>query len=312
VTIATLQWLRVCELIVGKGGDGVHVKANHQDGLRIEFIVEKTIRHTPNTADITVYNLDPAIERKFLDEFDDVVLSTGYEGDAHVIFLGNIKHAVSYWDRGDRKIDIQAADGDHDYRYSIVQTVLPAGTSDVDEVKAALRAMPNTKPGQIASRGKKRVRAKVISSPAREVLHSAAASLDAHWSIQDGALQIVESTGVLDTEAVVVNDQTGLLAAPELSDKGIRVMCLLNPYIQINGKLQLNNADVKVQTSQFVVNGPKSKAKHLARLSPNGVYKVYKLRHEGDSRGEGKTIVECVALGDAIPSTSTKKAVVRI
>jgi hypothetical protein len=256
--------------------------------------------------------MDPAIERKLLDEFDEVILSAGYEGDAHVIFRGNIKHAVSYWDQGDRKVDIQAADGDHDYRDAIVQTVLSAGTSDVEEVKAVLRAMPNTKPGQIASHGKKRIRAKVISSPAREVMHGVSAALDAHWSIQDGFLQVVESTGVLDTDAIVLNEQTGLLAAPELSDKGIRVTSLLNPYIGINGKLQLNNSDVKIETKQFYTSGPKVKTKHLVRLSPNGVYKVFKLRHEGDSRGEGKTISECVALGDAIPSTSHKKPIVKL
>jgi hypothetical protein len=307
--IDTLQWLRRIEVIVGKDGKGLHIIGAHNEGLHVEATVEKTIRHTPNTADITIINLDPESEHKVLQEYDDIIVSAGYEGAVLLIFRGNIKHAVAYWDQGARKVDIQAADGDKDYRTAVMQSVV---RSDAEAVQAALRAMPNTKPGHIKTGDKRRIRAKVISGAARDVLHQVAADNDANWSIQDGALQIVESTGVLPTEAIVMNEQTGLIGAPELSDKGIRVTSHLNPYVAINGKLLLNNDNIKIETKQLYTTGPKVKTKKLVRLSTDGVYKVFKIRHEIDSRGPSKTISECVTLGDAIPSTGTKKAVVKL
>jgi hypothetical protein len=325
VSVDTTQWLRFFQVIVGKAGKGLDVRASHADGLRVVFTVEKTLLSKPNVGDVTIYNLHPFDERLVLEEFEDLILNVGYlkrypkPGEAaedlglyetRVVFSGNIKHAVSYWDTPDRKVDIQAADGDRDYRHAVVNTVLAAGTSNADEVKAALRAMASTRAGHVNVKSKKALRGKVVLGPARDVLGRIAADSDAHWSIQDGALQIVPSTGVTPDEAVVVNSETGLIGAPELSDQGIRVTSLLNPLIAPNGRVLLNNANIKIQTNQLMASGPKQKARHLVRMSPDGVYKVFKVRHEGDSRGDAKTIFECIALGDAIPVSG--KPVVRI
>lgn len=324
------QWLRFVQVIVGKGGAGLDLRATHDDGLRITFQVEKTIRHKPNTGSILIYNLHPDDEKKVLDEFEDVILNVGYQNraptadelatnptlyGARVVFRGNIKRAFAWWDHetGDRITEIQAADGDRDYRTAVVNTTLAAGTSEADEVAAVLRAMSNTKAGVAHVKTKKRLRGKVISSAARDVLHPIAKNNDAHWSIQDGVMQIVKSDEVLPGEAIVINEDTGLIGAPEISDKGIRVTCLLNPLIAINGKVLLNNNNIKIQQQQMFTTGPKLKAKNLVRLSPDGVYKVYKLVHVGDSRGEDATTVsECVALGDAIPAQNHRQGMARI
>jgi hypothetical protein len=324
------QWLRFVQVIVGKGGLGLDLRSTHDDGLRITFQVEKTIRHKPNTASILIYNLHPADEKKVLDEFEDVILNVGYQNraptadelstnpslyGARVVFRGNIKRAFGWWDHesGDRVVEIQAADGDKDYRNAVVNTTLAAGTTEADEVAAVLRAMSNTKPGVAHVKSKKRLRGKVISGAAREILHPIAKNNDAHWSIQDGVLQIVKSDEVLPGEAIVINEETGLIGAPEISDKGVRVTCLLNPLIAINGKVLLNNNNIKIQQQQMYTTGPKLKAKNLVRLSPDGVYKVYKVVHEGDSRGEDATTVsECVAIGDSIPPQGSKKGMARL
>lgn len=323
-----LQWLRFVQVVVGKGGKGLDIRATDQDGLRIVATIEKTVRSQPNTGNITLYNLHPDDERLLLNEFDDVIVSAGYRerqpsaGQAqddpslfvtHMVFRGNIKHSVAYWEEQDRKVDVQAADGDKDYREAIVQASLEAGSSDESEVRAALKSMLNTKPGFIDAKKVKRSRGKVILAPAREVLTKAAINNDAHWSIQDGNLQMVRSDGVLPSEAVEVSRETGLLGAPEVSDKGIRVTMLLNPFVEVNGRLLLNNNDMKIQETQAYAGGPKNKASHPVRLAPDGCYKVFTVRHEIDSRGDAKTIAECVAVGDAIPSTGVaKKPVVRL
>lgn len=322
-----LQWLRYVQVVVGKNGKGLDLRATDRDGLRIVGTIEKTIRHQPNTCDLTIYNQHPDDERLELREFDDVIVSAGYRTRApapgqdhddpslfiaHMIFRGNLKHSVAYWDTADRKVDIQAADGDKDYRLAIVNASIEAGKSDEHEVREALRAMSSTSKGFIDVKKSKRLRGKVILAPAREVLHKAAANNDAHWSIQDGALQIVKSTGVLPNEAIVVNYETGLVGAPELSDKGVKVPMLLNPFVEINGRLWLNNNDVKIQQTHDPT-GKKSKTQLLSRLAEDGVYKVYAIRHEFDTMGEARTYADCVAVGDPIPSEgAVKKQPVRL
>lgn len=316
-----LQWLRFTQVIVGKQGRGLDVRAGHDDGLQITFTVEKTIRHTPNTADVTIYNLAPDDEHLCLKEYDEVIINAGYArsmpkpGEAldpskyavFQVFRGALKHAVANWEKGDRKVTIQAADGIKDYKHAILNTFIEAGRTDADVVAAALQAMPNTRRGHIQTSSRKLLRHKVLSGPAIDALHKAAANNDAHWSIQDGALQVIKSTGVLPTEAVVMNYESGLLESPALSDKGIEVRSLLNPLVSINGRLLLNNGDIQIKSFQLYANGPKATEKKLVRLAEDGVYKVYSLRHDGDSRGDATTVSQCIALGDTLPP-ETKKA----
>lgn len=326
-----IQWLRFVQVIVGRNGKGIDLRSSHTDGLRIEATIDKNLTHTPNTADITIYNLPPDEEHQVLEEFDEIIVNAGYAKrmpteeenttdpslyNVVTVFRGNIKHSFAYWDRGgkgpDRKVDIQAADGDKDYHKALVSMVLAAGKTDADAVQGALRAMSSTKAGHIKTHGRKYLRGKVLLEPARDTLHRAAKNNDAFWSVQDGVLHMVPSTGVLPDEMVELNYETGLLGAPEISDKGIQTTCLLNPLIVPNGRIGLNNNEMKVQTFQLYTSGPKMRERQLVRLSPDGVYKVFKLRHEIDTHGDSKTISHSIALGDRIPTTSQKKAKVHL
>lgn len=327
MTYDYLQWLRFIQVIVGKNGKGLDVRASHADGLRIEATIEKSILPTPNTADVTIYNLDPESENLVLKEFDEVIVNAGYakrlptiDDDPNdpslyevlTVFRGQLKHSFAGFKSGDRKVDIQAADGEKDYRKGVTRVVLEAGQSDADAVAAALEAMPNTKAGHIQTSARKLIRGKVLIEPARDTLARAAANNDAFWSHQDGVLHMVPSAGVLPTEAVVLNYETGLLDSPEISDKGIQVTSLLNPLILPNGRVKLNNGDMQVQTFQLYTSGPKFKERKLVRTTSDGVYKVFKMRHEIDSLGKCRTVSHCLAPGDRIPTGSQKKPVVRL
>jgi hypothetical protein len=104
-----------------------------------------------------------------------------------------------------------------------------------------------------------------------------------------------------------------MVGAPEISDKGVQAKCLLNPQLRPNGAVWLNNNDIKIKVLQQSVSAPKQKAKGLVRLAPDGIYKAYKLRHEGDTRGgEWYTTADCIRIGDAIPSTSSGRPTPKI
>lgn len=317
-----LQWLRFVQVIVGKNGRGIDVRASHMDGLRIEGTIEKSLLSTPNTADLTIYNLGQTYEDLVRKEFDEVIVNAGYakrlpaEDDdttdpslytVLTVFRGSLKHSFAYSESGNRKLEIQAADGEKDYRQAVVSMSLDAGKSDADVVKEALRSMPGMNAGHIQTSSRKYLRGKVIMEPTRDTLARVAENNDAFWSSQDGVLHIVPSAAVLPTEAVVLNYETGLLGAPEISDQGIKTTCLLNPLIQPNGRVRLNNGDLKMEIFQLYANGPKSKDRKLVRVTADGVYKVFKLRHEFDSRGSARTISHSIAPGDRIPQETASR-----
>jgi hypothetical protein len=302
-------------VVVGKGGAGLLI-----EDLRISFHVEKSVRHTPNTASILIYNLHPSKSAQIKRDFTDVILKVGYQNATKVIFAGQLKRAYTYKDGTSTITEIQAADGDRDYREAYVNAPLPAGSDDeaaVNAVLASFAKIGGTRKGSVVlPRGSTLTRAKVLTGRARDILHRVAQHYDANWSIQDGQLDIIGSQDVLPGTAIVVNAETGMLGAPEITDKGVEVKMLLNPLAAPNVALKLDNDNVKIKSYQQYANGPKVKAKELVSISVDGIYKIYKLTHEGDTRGgEGSpwsTLAECVAVGSAIPSTSGKKSLKRV
>jgi hypothetical protein len=290
------QWIRTTRVVVGKQLTGNLNSGLSIDKLRIKYTVEKSLRGPPNTANILIYNLAEAHVGLIKNEYDDVVIDSGHVGNSRIVFRGSIKYPFHYRDTNDWITEIQAADGDKDYN-AIVNTTLVAGKSADDAIDQILAAMPDTRRGAIHVNPYRYLRGRVLAGPARSVLDTIARENGAAWSIQDGSLDIIMADAALPSEAVVVNADTGMIGAPEVSGKGIRVRMLLNPQVRVNGLIILDNNNIKIQALQQYSAGPKVRDKQLARLDPDGRYKVYKLKHECDTRSDGSTDVECVAFG---------------
>lgn len=311
MSTSLLQWNRVCQVIVGDAGTGVLV----EPPLKIEFNVKKTVGRTPNTCLLKLYNLSPDTENRIKGEYTEVILNAGYEGSAGLLFRGNIRHTFAYRDGNDRIVEIDAADGDRDFQRSTVNTTLAAGTSTADLIAHVLGTFKSTVRGHITLKDRKRIRGRVVSGMARDVLDDVAAESGANWSIQDGALHIVPTDGYLPTEAVVLTSETGLLGAPEIDDKGIKVRCLLNSKIAVNGKVWLDNNDIKLKVKKqheskpgAHAKTPKHKAAQVARLDPDGIYKVIEIEYRGDTRGRDWFCdLRCLGLDKAIPATASAK-----
>ena len=300
------QWIRTSRVVVGK-----QLSANLNAGLsitdlRIKYTVEKSLRGPPNTANIQIYNLTPANSAQIKNEFDDVIIDSGHVGNSRIVFRGSIKYPFHYRDTNDWITEIQAADGDKDYN-AIVNTTLAAGTSADDAVDQILAAMPNTRRGTIQLNPYRHLRGRVLAGPTRHVLDRFAREHGAAWSVQDGSLDIIAADAALPSEAVVVNSDTGMIGAPEISGKGVRVKMILNPQVRINGLIILDNNNIKIQALQQYTNGPKVRDKKLVKLDPDGRYKVFKLKHECDTRADGYTEVECIAYGQHPPKSGARQ-----
>lgn len=311
------QWKRKVQVVVGRSGTGLLI-----ENLRVQFEVAKTVESSPNVAIVKIYNLHPDNEAKIKNEFDEVLLNAGYEEAMRLVFRGNIKHVYRYRDHNDYITEIEAGDGDKDFRKAVMNETLAAGTTTgqlVDRAVGTFKGVGGTSKGHVQVNDRARRRGKVISGNTRDVLHDVARESGANWSIQDGQLVIVSANDVLPDETIVIRADTGMLGAPEINDKGIAVKCLMNPQIRPNGTIQLDNNDIKakrVQAQSLATQREKKETnpplgrenEALARLDPDGVYKVIKVTHKGDNRGQDwVSEIECIGLDKPIPAKKKGK-----
>lgn len=301
---STRQYKRHVQVIIGKAGSGLMI-----ENLRVQFEVVKDHQSTPNSATIKIFNLNDQHQQQIRTEFDDVILNAGYEGAEAVLFRGNIRHVYRYRDKNDWVVELDCGDGDRDFRGAVVNETLAAGVSDTQLVERVCGSFSTTKKGSVKGIGATgRLRGKVISGNARDVLNDISKQHGCNWSIQNGQLQIVKVNGVLDSEAVLINAETGMLGAPEQDDKGIKVKSLMNPLFQINGRLKLDNDNIKRKRIKADQQQKKvDKEKPPARLDPDGFYKIYKITHKGDNRGsDWVSECECVSMDSAFPQKGAK------
>jgi hypothetical protein len=255
--------------------------------LRCKFVVKRSDTMTPNIADIRIYNLEEKTALRIRSEFKRVILQAGYEGNYGVIFQGNIKQVILGRESAtDTFVDIVAGDGERAYNFAVVNATIAAGGSQADQVQAAIAAM--------GSRGvtaghlgefppEKLTRGKVMYGNARNYLRDAAQNSDKTWSIQDEKITFVSKKSYLPGERVVLNSKTGMVGAPQQTNEGVNVKCLLNPMIKIGGRIEINNASI--QRLKINLSVPLSPINIPAPLTADGVYYVLVAEHQGDTRG---------------------------
>ncbi len=280
------QYLRKVELILADAtGKGLDFSQ-----LRIKFHIAKDDAQTPNKARITIYGVNDETAARVKKEFVDISLQAGYQENYGVIFRGNIIEVRSGRENGvDTYVEISAGDGDKDYVYGVVNKTLAAGATPNAIASAAMVSRPGYIPDL---GGVKLPRGKVLYGMKRDVLRSVAQSTGTTWSVQDGNTQFIPLTQVLPGEAVILNSQTGLVGTPEQTVEGIKADALLNPLVKIGGRVIINEKDIasiKLKTLDRIQkkeDAGKTVDKQPAKIAADGQYRVIKIIHEGDTRGQ--------------------------
>jgi hypothetical protein len=273
-----VQWGRAWDLVIGLAGAGVRTGA-----LRISFHVEKTAVGKPNDATIKIYNLAPSTESRISDEFTDVVLNAGYKTGIGLIFKGNITLVSREKTGPDTITEIACGDGDEDYRNAFLNETVAAGTDDnhvITRAAGSFTAGTVQGPSQIPSTA--RARGRVLTGPTRDVLESIARANGCNWSIQDGRLVVLPADQMLPGSAILISPSTGMVGAPTVTDKGFKVKTLLNWQYKIGGAVKIDSAYAQMKAKKLL--NSKTSAQR-ARLPPNGICKVVKITHTGDTRG---------------------------
>lgn len=200
-------------------------------GMRIAAKIVRSLRTTANSAQVTVYNMSPE-HRNALTKVaaPSVAISAGYPDQITRLFVGqavHVKHEKLVED-GDITTTVMTTDDGLNQQLKRVKKSFPKGVRAGDVLEAIVKAL-GIKAGNLAQ-AKARLNAgkgaslyaegACLSGNAANELTALCRSCGFEWSIQDGALQILDAGKALDSAAIVL-DSSLLIGTPSISNKGI-------------------------------------------------------------------------------------------
>lgn len=284
--------------------------------FRIKFSVQQSTLEAPNTADVRIYNLSDqtiSILQKG-GEFSRVRILAGYDGNFGLLFDGTVVQTRAGRENPtDTYFDFVCADGDIAYNYAVVNQSLAAGHSAQDVLDAVSRSMqPHgvsmgyapPLSGQVSPRGR------TLYGMSRTYMRDLAKTNNATWSIQNGQLILIPNgQAIPDTQAIVLNADTGMVGLPVQTQLGIVVRSLLNPQIKIGRRLQINNKSVQKTRIDTSYTGAPNNG-FLPRVADDGFYRAIVVDHRGDTRdNDYYSEVICIALGDPLTPALMQRGV---
>lgn len=261
--------------------------------LDVSFDVEKSTLREPNKCGLTVYNLGPD-HRAQLEQLNTyrktgpgrirVVLEAGYQDPGpSLIFRGDLRNALSTQDPDRTWVTkIEGEDGGRAVLWSRVNRSFPAGTRVDTVVRACAEAMgvgvgnldDVVQNLRLESGGAVFTEGTVLSGRAPEELDGVLRSVGLTWSVQDGVLQLLQRGQALQSTAVRLSADTGLVGAPTRTPDGtVIARMLMLPDVYPGRQVWLDTDAVR------------------------GYFRVKKAKYTGDSAGDAWYIAtECLEL----------------
>lgn len=219
--------------------------------MDFSFSVKKNLKGTPNTCEIKVLNVNGDTRNAWTKKKKPACqLQVGYEDSIATIFLGFARTVEFYQEGTETHCEIKGGDGEPQLRSAWISRGFPEGTKAEEYLDAAARAI-GVDEGNLAD-AKSKLSSKGLGSIFTQSVFfgSAASMLDRvcksygfEWSVQEGALQILEIDQPIDPGKVfLVSPDTGLRGSPRIDNKNIvSFECNLNPLIRPGSLVQLSS-----------------------------------------------------------------------
>lgn len=244
------------KLVIGFFGLGLEIKPP----MQIEFSISKSLKPTPHKAQIRVANLNRE-HRRYFEHADDkgpipVQLDAGYAGNTSTILLAEMNDSYSERDGADYWTVFTCGEAIKALQTSrINKSFAPGVTTDTvfREVAKALGVKSGNLDSAVskiktafAGSGNRFPRGCVWTGSATDEMTAICRSLGLEWSIQNGALQILEKRKALETTAVWLSKRTGMIDKPSVDGKGVyTVKSLMQPNLFPGRQIRIDGEFVK-------------------------------------------------------------------
>ncbi|HIU85206.1 MAG TPA: hypothetical protein IAC66_07575 [Candidatus Aphodousia gallistercoris] len=317
------QWLRYCRLTVStesvEGKNEEMIEAIDLSEFRIRFIVDQACVGKPTTAEITVYNLAQQTidlipgptNQEIRNKNILVTLEAGYESNHAIVFQGELWwKTVGQENETDTYLTLVCASGSRNQNYAVVSASIKKGATQQDILNVVAKTMSEkgvAMTGQPTLMATKLPRGKVIYKMAKDAMQGIADTNNFDWYIGTNGLVPVPRDPSYDpnTQAIVLNVQTGMLGRPKMTTLGVNVECLLNPLIDVGSIIQIDNSRIN-RESYDTSYGAVQENFHRTETydGADGFYRVIARQHVGDTYCQDwLTSMICVAVVGTTPIT---------
>lgn len=285
------QYLRYVEATI----NGVTVRSDGDNGLRIVFGTRQAVTGTPHHCNIIITNPAPKTIAAMRKEKAKVTLKAGYVDippglifEGEILQVRNGRESVT-----DTYVHVIATSGENGRNYATVNKALASGHTYADRVDVAMKAFQGfgLQKGFIDQLNQRKFpRNFVAHGMAHDLMREICRANGASWFIQGDKVHLLKSQNTLPGGTHIINADTGMVGLPEQTIEGVIVKVLLNYDIYPGSKVKLNNASV--QQASFSPSNSQSTTNEFFKpggalaLSADGTYKVWRVEHEGDTRGQ--------------------------
>ena len=263
--------------------------------LRVVFDIKRFAQYYPNSALITIYNLNAKTENTIIQEGYRIVVEAGYKGNVNYgqIFDGTVIQCNRQKQEGtDYILNILALDGNQFINEGYCSFTYAKGQTARDVVQNICNKASNPIQLGYASPALDKIKLSkgiAVSGQPKETLADIAKTINGTWFVDGGNLYVIAYADSADklpgglNQAVELNPATGLLGNPQQVEFGIQARCLINPKLMPYGLVHISN---QYLTEQLVSIGSFSQGISTPYvLDPEGIYRICSVEFRGDSRG---------------------------
>ena len=285
------QFERIASLRVGKEGREQLLEITD---LRIAFKIDKNLESTSNTALIEVYNLSEDTRSKLKEVYDIIILEAGYaDGEGlKLLFKGNITESYTKRKGADLITTIESGDG----LKAIVETKFnkgfAAGTSAWDILDEILKTfglpekITNRLKAIARKKGSKFANAFTSAGSAKKAMDKIIKKLNLEWSVQNGAVKILELEDVDDSPIIILTPDTGLIGLPQRLHN-------LKSREETNNTITVGSTEKDVQRKGWRLEAllfpelePGGRVKVREEISEiDGQFRIEEIEQRGDTHG---------------------------
>ena len=194
--------------------------------LDVQFDVVKSTKSEPNTCELRIFNLSPDTRASVeAEDAPRMVVRAGYEADGDpppMLFTGDARRVYTEREGLDLVTTIQGSDRGRDIQTARISKSYNPGTAVTTVLRDAVSALgigEGNLSEFLASYSMRNGSTEfadgyVADGPARLVLDALVRAANLRWSVQNGNLQLLQTGQALQSTALRLTPQTGLVGTP--------------------------------------------------------------------------------------------------
>lgn len=231
-------------------------------------------------ADIAITNMSADTANKFFKRGASLVFRAGYVDTIDKVFSGRIQNVFNERNGPDTVTRIIARGGSQPDQVSVEKTLGP-GIRIVDVIRTCVAAMGY---GIVIDESQfsnvpAYPRGYTLHGDPRVYLDELAQTHQFSYVLENERVVVNRNTGFRPGAPVVISQQTGMEGIPEITEVGVDVRTRLNPKVRIYGRV-----DIAAILRTFNFNN--IYFQNIEEGAGRGIYRVFQLRHTGDSWGD--------------------------